>query len=95
MQGKGVLQELVDDWRFGGTLIGDISPKREAFNIMLSMPRGTDPPAVQRAAREFARVELNDHKFVMVLHDHQAKDGLHNRFGEPQSEAIEGARCVI
>jgi len=77
MQGKGVLQELVDDWRFGGTLIGDISPKREAFNIMLSMPRGTDPPAVQRAAREFARVELNDHKFVMVLHDHQANPHVH------------------
>jgi hypothetical protein len=25
---------------------------------MLSMPRGTDPLTVQRAAREFAKVEL-------------------------------------
>lgn len=39
---------------------------------MLSMPRGTDPLAVPRAAREFAKVELADHKYVMVLHDHQA-----------------------
>jgi hypothetical protein len=28
------------------------------------MPRGTDPLTVQRAAREFAQVELVDHKYV-------------------------------
>jgi len=43
----------------------------------LSMPRGTDPLAVQRAAREFAKVELADHKYVMVLHDHQANPHVH------------------
>jgi hypothetical protein len=48
-----------------------------AFNIMLSMPRGTDPLAVQRAAREFAQIELADHKYVMVLHDHQANLHVH------------------
>jgi hypothetical protein len=77
MRGKDVLRELADDWRFGGTLIEDFSPRREAFNIMLSMPRGTDPLAVQRAAREFARVELANHKYVMVLHDHQANPHVH------------------
>ncbi len=77
MRGKDAVRELTDDWRFGGTLIDDVSGRREAFNIMLSMPRGTDPLAVQRAAREFARVELNDHKFVMVLHDHQANPHMH------------------
>jgi hypothetical protein len=51
--------------------------RREAFNIMLSMPRGTDPLAVQRAAREFAHIELADHKYVMVLHDHQANPHVH------------------
>jgi hypothetical protein len=44
---------------------------------MLSMPRGTDPMAVQRAAREFARSELIGHKYVMVLHDHQANPHVH------------------
>jgi hypothetical protein len=44
---------------------------------MLSMPRGTDPLSVQWAAREFARIELADHKFVMVLHDHQANPHVH------------------
>lgn len=80
MRGKDSLPELADDWRFGGTLIDDIAEpgqRREAFNIMLSMPRGTDPLTVQRAAREFAQIELADHKYVMVLHDHQANPHVH------------------
>ena len=44
---------------------------------MLSMPRGTDPLSVQHAAREFAKIELADHKDVMVLHDHQANPHQH------------------
>ena len=64
MRGKDALRELADDWRFGGSLIEDTSDRREAFNIMLSMPRGTDPLTVHGAAREFARIELADHKFV-------------------------------
>jgi hypothetical protein len=76
-RGKATLHELADDWRFGGSLIGDESPRREAFNIILSMPRGTDPLIVQRAAREFAQAELADHKYVMVLHDHQANPHVH------------------
>ncbi|EWS66063.1 hypothetical protein Y695_00670 [Hydrogenophaga sp. T4] len=44
---------------------------------MLSMPRGTDPLIVQKAAREFAQTELADHKYVMVLHDHQANPHVH------------------
>jgi hypothetical protein len=77
MHGKDVLRELADDWRFGGTLIADVSPRREAFNIMLSMPRGTDPLVVHCAAREFAKAELANHKYVMVLHDHQANPHVH------------------
>jgi len=41
------------------------------------MPHGTDPLAVQHAAREFAKIELADHKYVMVLHDHQANPHVH------------------
>jgi hypothetical protein len=76
-RGKDALHELADDWRFGGSLIEDTSSRREAFNIMLSMPRGTDPASVQWAAREFAKIELADHKYVMVLHDHQANPHVH------------------
>ncbi len=77
MRGKEALRELADDWRLGGSLIEDVSDRREAFNIMLSMPRGTDPASVQWAAREFAKIELADHKYVMVLHDHQANPHVH------------------
>lgn len=80
LRGKETLHDLVDEWRFGGSLIPDeaeLGHRREAFNIMLSMPRGTDPLCVQRAAREFALAELADHKYVMVLHDHQANPHVH------------------
>jgi hypothetical protein len=76
-RGKSALHGLAEDWRYGGTFIDDIGDRREAYNVMLSMPRGTDPLAVQRAAREFAKVELADHKYVMVLHDHQANPHVH------------------
>ena len=75
--GKEALRDIADDWRLGGTLIDDVGYRREAFNIMLSMPRGTDPLTVLKAAREFARIELADHKYVMVLHDHQANSHVH------------------
>jgi hypothetical protein len=58
-------------------LIPDESPRREAFNVILSMPAGTDPVMVQRAARDFASSEFADHKYVMVLHDHQANPHVH------------------
>jgi len=76
-RGKSVVRELTDDWRFGGALIDDETARREAFNIILSMPRGTDPLIVQRAAREFAQTEFADHKYVMVLHEHQANPHVH------------------
>jgi hypothetical protein len=80
MRGKDSLHDLADEWRLGGSLIPDDAEpghRRKAFNIMLSMPRGTDPLTVQRAAREFAQTELADHKYVMVLHDHQANPHVH------------------
>lgn len=80
MRGKDTLRDLADEWRFGGSLIPDDAEpgqRREAYNIMLSMPRGTDPLTVHLAAREFAQAELADHKYVMVLHDHQANPHVH------------------
>ena len=85
--GKEALHDLVEQWRHGGSLIDEVSYRREAFNIMLSMPQGTDPRIVRQAAREFAQVELKDHSYVMVLHEHQANPHVHlavraeSRFG--------------
>lgn len=75
--GKDAVRDLAEEWRIGGSLIEAESNRRDALNVMLSMPRGTDPLAVQRAAREFAKLEFADHKYVMVLHDHQANPHVH------------------
>ena len=89
LQGRSAVYELSDEWRYGGSLIADEGHRREAFNIMLSMPRGTDPRIVQRAASEFAKTELVNHKFVMVLHDHQANPHVHLSV---RAESIYGKR---
>ena len=80
MRGKDSVHDLAEEWRLGGSLIPqDAEPghRREALNIMLSMPRGTDPASVLWAARAFAKEELAGHKYVMVLHDHQANPHVH------------------
>ncbi len=77
LRGKEDLRGLAADWRLGGTPIDAIGFRREAFNIMLSMPRGVDPLHVLKAARQFAQVELAGHKYVIVLHDHQANPHVH------------------
>ena len=41
------------------------------------MAENTFPAPVQRAAREFAQAELGDHRYVTVLHDHQANPHVH------------------
>ena len=76
-QGKDAVREIERQWQFGGAYIGEEGHRREAFNVMLSMPRGTDPLIVQKAAREFAKIEFVDHRYVMVLHDHQANPHVH------------------
>ena len=76
-EGKEALHDLAKQWRHAGSFIGETSHRREAFNVMLSMPSGTDPLTVLRAAREFAKAEFADHRYVMVLHDHQANPHVH------------------
>lgn len=75
--GPEALRDLVDQWRCSGGRIPERSERREAFNIMLSMPAGTKPEIVRNAAREFAKSELGNHRFVMVLHTHQANPHVH------------------
>ena len=76
-EGKDALRDLADQWRLGGSRIPEISERREAFNVMLSMPAGTKAEFLQRAAREFAKAELANHRYVMVLHTHQANPHVH------------------
>lgn len=77
IRGKEALRDLAEEWRLGGSYLRDESHRREAFNIILSMPRGTNPEGVLLAARAFAKAEFADHLYVMVLHDHQANPHVH------------------
>ncbi len=76
-EGTEALRAIADQWQFGGTRIPEVSERREAFNIMLSMPAGTEALALRQAAREFAKAELANHRYVMVLHTHQANPHMH------------------
>ena len=75
--GKDAVRDLADQWRYGGSLIPEEGPRREAFNIMLSMPAGTNATLLKKAAREFAQTELAGQRYVMVLHEHQANPHVH------------------
>jgi hypothetical protein len=77
LRGRSSVRELVEEWRYGGALIPEEGRRREAFNIILSMPAGTSASALKQAARQFARTEFSDHKYVMVLHEHQANPHMH------------------
>jgi len=87
--GKDAVRDLVEQWRYAGSLIDEESHRREAFNIMLSMPAGTDAEILQKAVREFARHELAGYRYVMVLHDHQANPHVHLSV---RAEAADGKR---
>ena len=68
IQGRDAIRELADDWQNGEVHIEETSTRREAVNVVLSMPEGTDPIAVLKAAREFAAREFSNHKYAMALH---------------------------
>ena len=87
-RGKEALHEIERQWRVGGAQIDAVSPRREAFNVMLSMPLGTDPLTVQWAAREFARVAFADrdlrgttararHRRASLAADHARRQSAH------------------
>jgi uncharacterized protein YoaH (UPF0181 family) len=76
-RGRDTLKDIERQWQYGGGYIDDVGHRREAFNVMLSMPNGTDPQILRKAAREFARIEFADHRFVMVLHTHQGNPHVH------------------
>ncbi|WP_199915361.1 relaxase/mobilization nuclease domain-containing protein [Aminobacter sp. MSH1] len=70
-QGKKDVRYVRDTWRDGGHTIpyeGEDGP-REAFNIMLSMPAGTDRTALKDAARAFAAEHFEGHQYVFAGHD--------------------------
>ncbi|MDD3759163.1 MAG: relaxase/mobilization nuclease domain-containing protein [Advenella sp.] len=75
ISGTKDIKETLGDWRNFG--IPENSEKREALNLVLSMPPGTDPQAVKDAAREFAKEQFKGHQYVFVLHTDEPHPHVH------------------
>lgn len=68
-KGRADLEDIKEAWQYGGmNRIEDEGTKRQAFNIVFSMPQGTPPEAVWRAVRDFAARQFAGHRYVMALH---------------------------
>ncbi|MPV71480.1 relaxase/mobilization nuclease domain-containing protein [Burkholderia sp. BE17] len=78
IEGKDALSDLVKTWQLGGWGIPETSKRRETFNILLSMPPGTDRKAVRDAARDFAALEFGDGRaYVFAAHNDEAHPHVH------------------
>ena len=76
--GREALRDLTDAWQLGGWGIPEESRRREVFNVLLSMPPGTDREAVRVAARAFAAEEFGDgRRYVFAAHDDEAHPHVH------------------
>ena len=78
IEGKDALSDLLKTWQLGGWGIPETSTRRETFNILLSMPPGTDRKAVRDAARDFAALEFGDGRsYVFAAHEDEAHPHVH------------------
>ena len=76
--GAEALRDLLEVWQFGGWGMPQHATHREVFNIVLSMPAGTDRRAVHDAAREFAAQEFGDGRaYVFAAHDDEPHPHVH------------------
>ena len=89
VKGEDALNDIAWAWEHTGPKMDEAADRKEAFNIVFSMPEGTDPRALADAVRATAGVEFAGHQWVMVQH-----------FDEPQvhahvavkAEALNGRR---
>ena len=66
ISGKEEIKNLINEYQSMG--IPKESKRREALNIVLSMPPGTHPEKLKNAVRAFAQEEFEHHHWVMVQH---------------------------
>lgn len=70
------VREVRDDWK-GRGIPYENGSKKEAFNIVLSMPPGTDRPSVTNAARVFAAELFSNHQYVFATHEDEKHPHVH------------------
>lgn len=72
---KKDIHEYLSSWKNTG--IPKESNKREALNIVFSMPAGTPPNAVHQAVKHWAKDMFDDHQYVMALHTDEPHPHVH------------------
>jgi hypothetical protein len=77
LSGAADLRALKKQWKFSVSQIPEKSHRREAYNVIMSMPKGTEAAVVKAAARAVAREEFKGHQYMMVLHEHQRNPHVH------------------
>lgn len=77
--GRDALKELREEWEIGSFgVIPEESNRRHAYNIILSMPPGTDRKGVHDAARDFAAEQFGgQYKYVFVSHHDELHPHVH------------------
>ncbi|MGV0953827.1 MAG: relaxase/mobilization nuclease domain-containing protein [Fluviibacter sp.] len=77
---KESIADYTTEWKtqVRGRAIPEVSKRREAFNIILSMPAGTPQDAVREAAKEFLEEEFGGkHRYCFTLHTDTDKPHVH------------------
>lgn len=78
LHGIDDVREVRDAWAKGKIGIPQEGERRrEAFNIILSMPPGTDRQAVKDAARQFAAAQFGNHQYVFAAHEDEKHPHVH------------------
>lgn len=72
---KNIRNGVLDSWQALG--VPEKSKRREAINLVLSMPPGTNPEAVRLAARVFAREQFDGHQYAFAQHLDEAHPHVH------------------
>ena len=75
ISGKKEINEFLKGWK--NLNIPEKSKYKEALNVVLSMPAGTDPVAVKNAARTFAEEQFEKHEYLFVQHLDQQHPHVH------------------
>lgn len=86
-KGQGIEADLVTDWDLETVRAASRGPYRRragrmpaklVHNVILSMPRGTDPQRLLHAGRDFAREQFAlKHRYALVLHTDQDHPHVH------------------
>lgn len=77
-RGKQSTIDTKEAWKYSGVPIKEDNGRtKEAINIVLSMPAGTNPESVTNAAREFAKEQFENHQYSFVTHTDTGHPHVH------------------